>query len=405
MASQRALAAKIDHYLSRMGSPLAGQGAAFVRSGRRWRVDPLLLVAIAGHESRFGKSAYRPFNAWGWGGMTFDSWSEGIETVAKGLRENYLDRGLTTVAEIGAKYAPIGAGNDPTNLNQYWQSGVGRIYAELGGSGLDSVPGSKADVGGGVTIVQPLPGSIPTSSSFNTPDGPEGAGGPNGHRHGALDWFAAPGTPIVAPVNGTVIEVRTPQDVAASSSNPSQVFGGVVKVQMANGMVWVFRHVQPLAGLKVGKQVSAGAPIASVFRWASNPGGSHTHIEVWKTLQGGYNMPNLLDPVEVFRNGTLEPWSGTMDTTDSAAWTDSSGAAQETTSPLPPLPTPEFGLPIDVGPQSPIGASPMLSGTVRPEASGIQQYDPTDTWRLVLAQQGTSRATAQYAESIGVAGG
>lgn len=403
MASERTIAAKIDHYLARQGSPLAGQGIAFVRSGRRWRVDPLLLVAIAGHESRFGKSAYRPYNAWGWGGITFSSWAEGIEAVAKGLRTNYLDQGLTTISEIGAKYAPIGASNDPTNLNQHWTSGVGRFYAELGGSGLDSVPGTRSSVGGG-TIVQPLPGSIPTSSSFNTPDGPEGAGSKSGNYHGALDWFAAPGTPLVSPVNGTIIEVRTPEQVAASSNNPSQVFGGVVKVQMANGMVWVFRHIQPLKGIQVGKQVSAGAPIASIYRWASNPSGSHTHIEIWKTLQGGYNMSNLLDPVEVFRNGSVEPWEGTMDTTDSGGWTDTTGATQETTAPLPPLPTPEFGLPIDVGPQSPIGVGPMLPGTVRPESSGPQAYDPADTWQIVLSQQGTSRATTRYAESIGAVG-
>lgn len=404
----RALAAKIDRYLAKKESPLAGQGAAFVRSGRRWRVDPLLLVAIAGHESVFGRNAYRPFNAWGWGGYTFSSWAEGIEAVAKGLRTNYLDKGLTTISEIGGKYAPIGAGNDPTNLNQHWPGGVGRFYSELGGSGLDSGPGAPSGpLGESVPVVQPLPGSIPSGSSFWQADGKEGAGTgtPGKYHHGALDWFAPPGTPLVAPVGGTIVEVKTPEQVAASSSNPSQVFGGVVKIQMASGMVWVFRHITPLKGLRVGKQVNAGQTIASIFRWATNPSGSHAHIEIWKTLSGGYNMSNLIDPAEVFRSGTLEPYAGTMDLTDSQGYTMADGSGSETAAPLPPLPTPDFGLPIDVGPQSPIGANPMLPGAVRPETSGVARYDPAETWRLVISQSNVSRDTTRYAESLGVTGG
>ena len=34
--------------------------------------------------------------------------------------------------------------------------------------------------------------------------------------------------------------------------------------------------------------------------WADNPKSSHSHIEVWKTLGGGYNVSNMLDPIEVF---------------------------------------------------------------------------------------------------------
>lgn len=48
------LAAKIDHFLEEQNSPAAGSGYLFVESGKKHQVDPLLLLAIAGHETVFG---------------------------------------------------------------------------------------------------------------------------------------------------------------------------------------------------------------------------------------------------------------------------------------------------------------------------------------------------------------
>lgn len=130
-------AAQLDAYLAGKGSPMAGQGSAFLASGGRWQVDPRLLVAIAGAESNFGVITCAPFNAWGYGcpngPFRFTSWADGIDTVAKGLRENYLAEGRTTVALINMKYAPIGAENDPTGLNNHWTVNVSKFLIELGG--------------------------------------------------------------------------------------------------------------------------------------------------------------------------------------------------------------------------------------------------------------------------------
>ncbi|MCZ4495905.1 MAG: conjugal transfer protein [Thermoleophilia bacterium] len=130
-------AADLDAYLIGKGSPMAGQGGAFLASGGRWQLDPRLLVAIAGAESNFGAITCAPFNAWGWGcpngPYDFDSWADGIDTVAEGLRTNYLSEGRTTVALINLKYAPVGAENDPTGLNNHWTTNVSRFLTELGG--------------------------------------------------------------------------------------------------------------------------------------------------------------------------------------------------------------------------------------------------------------------------------
>lgn len=105
-------------------------------------------------------------------------------------------------------------------------------------------------------------------------------------RHGAVDWFAAGGTPVKAARAGKVVEV------VPSRGNTGQVFGGVVKVQEPDGKVWVYRHVDPVVGL--GAQVVAGQLIAHVTKWVGGP--SHLHMEIWRTLGGGYNFSNAIDP-------------------------------------------------------------------------------------------------------------
>lgn len=132
----------INTYLREQDSPLAGKGAVFVREARKNGLDPKLLVAIAGAESSFGKNikpgTYNPF---GWGPhIPFKSWDQAISTVARGLRKGYLDEGLKTIGQIGAKWAPAGAANDPTNLNSNWARNVGRFYAQLGGQGVATKP-------------------------------------------------------------------------------------------------------------------------------------------------------------------------------------------------------------------------------------------------------------------------
>ena len=134
-------AATIDAFLASKGSPLAGQGAAFLAAGVEHEVDPRFIVAIAGAESYFGITTCAPHNAWGWGCPTspfsFRSWSHGIDTVTLGLRTGYLDDGLTTVGEVHLRYAPPDASNDPTDLNYGWADNVAGFLREQGGDPQD----------------------------------------------------------------------------------------------------------------------------------------------------------------------------------------------------------------------------------------------------------------------------
>lgn len=93
--------------------------------GLDWR----LLVAIAQQESNLGKRMPpNCYNAWGYGihsrgTLCFDNWEQGIETVARGLKEKYLNEGLITPEEIMGKYTPLSSGS--------WAAGVSQFLEDL----------------------------------------------------------------------------------------------------------------------------------------------------------------------------------------------------------------------------------------------------------------------------------
>lgn len=98
----------ISRILDRYHSPLVGEEKNFISSCRKYQLDCYLLPSIAGLESTFARfiwpNSYNPFG-WGGGYIMFDSWRDGIDTVAKGLRENYLNKGALTIDQIGPIYS------------------------------------------------------------------------------------------------------------------------------------------------------------------------------------------------------------------------------------------------------------------------------------------------------------
>jgi hypothetical protein len=107
----------LKRFLASYNSPLAPYAEYMIKISDKYGLDWRLLPAIAGNESLFGRVVpYNSYNAWGWGvhsrgTLGFASWEEGIEKVAVGLKQNYLDQGLTTVDQIMQKYAPVSVAN------------------------------------------------------------------------------------------------------------------------------------------------------------------------------------------------------------------------------------------------------------------------------------------------------
>ena len=107
----------LHDFLASYHSPLVPYASFILETSEKYGLDWRLLTAISGNESLFGRvTPPNCYNAWGWGihsrgTLCFSNWEEGIETVAEGLKENYIDQGFVTVEQIMMKYAPVSVAN------------------------------------------------------------------------------------------------------------------------------------------------------------------------------------------------------------------------------------------------------------------------------------------------------
>lgn len=98
----------VERILTKYQSPLVKSVDAFIDVCDNFKYDCYLLPSIAGLESRFGHYIYpNSYNPFGWGGgyIMFKDWNQAIKTVGSGLGEKYIDKGATTVEQIGRIYA------------------------------------------------------------------------------------------------------------------------------------------------------------------------------------------------------------------------------------------------------------------------------------------------------------
>lgn len=226
--------AGIDAVLERAASPLAGQGATFVEAATAEGLDPRALVAIAAHETLL--ETYVPAqairNPFGLGpGIAFASEEAAIRRAARTLGAYYLAEGRVTLADIGAKWAPVGAANDPTGLNRHWTAGVDTYFAALGGdpsrpvltsaqdpapacAGTVLAPSPVGDAAPGPPVVTAWGGAAPRVG------GPTPAGGTD------------PGTGEPAVVRGFVFPLALPRAASAvyrdafAEAGPTSCAGG-----------------------------------------------------------------------------------------------------------------------------------------------------------------------------------
>lgn len=141
---------------------LEGLGSEFVEAGKKNQIDPSFLVALAAQETGWGNSEISspPIN--NVGGITcmpkqykqvfgpdypnpgcaqivaggtkwqkFNSIEDSIHFKAAYLKNNYVDEGKDTIAEIKTKYAPNNANNDKQGLNNYWEKNIVAIMKNL----------------------------------------------------------------------------------------------------------------------------------------------------------------------------------------------------------------------------------------------------------------------------------
>ena len=119
----------LEQFLSQYNSPLYPYAQKIVEVSNKHDFHYGLLPAIAMVESGLCKKIpANSHNCWGWGiyGKTvtrFASYDEAIETVAAGIKREYIDKGFDTPEKIMLKY-------NPSNHND-WLGGVNFFLDKL----------------------------------------------------------------------------------------------------------------------------------------------------------------------------------------------------------------------------------------------------------------------------------
>lgn len=260
-------------------SPLVGLGSVFVAEGVRNGLDPRALVAIARHESVLGTAGAGAdiYNAFGWGpAIAFPTWQANIATVAAGLATRYVGRGVDTLAEIQPIWAPVGATNDPTDLNSNWLTAVSDTYRDLGGD-----PERPITIAAQARAAAKL-----GSAGLAAPTGGVGSliGGPGEGTHSYSAWpnnwqsdhavdIALPfGSPVYAVEAGSIVRV------GGDPTNFSGRFGGGQLTVASDDDEYYYAHLSGIA-VRSGQRVGLGQLIG--FTGSAN-GVNHLHLGVMR---------------------------------------------------------------------------------------------------------------------------
>ncbi|MEB6550209.1 peptidoglycan DD-metalloendopeptidase family protein [Heyndrickxia sporothermodurans] len=256
-----------------------GMDETFIFYGTKHKIDPVLLAAIALLETGRGTSQavvrdHNPGGLTGTGGsFVFASLEEGIDAMAKNLYKLYISQGLVTIPDIGNKYSPIGADNDPNNTNQNWIPSVTSIANELGGLSMNC---TKANAGSG-DFLYPIP-NAPITSSFGYRIDP--ITGAAGEFHKGTDFGCSVGTPIQASASGQVaIAVHDGwgggygHHVVLKHGDKYTLYGHMTKVKV-----------------NVGGSVKQGDIIGTCGQTGSATG-PHVHFEIQLSLYGTREDP------------------------------------------------------------------------------------------------------------------
>lgn len=121
---------------AKLGGVLAGKGQVFLNAQQQYGINAAVLASMCMHESANGTSPLsRTKN--NVGGVriagstefrTYNSVDDCIMHIAKFLKSSYINQGLTTIAQIGAKYCPTNDPTDRAGLNAGWGAGVTRWF-------------------------------------------------------------------------------------------------------------------------------------------------------------------------------------------------------------------------------------------------------------------------------------
>lgn len=127
-------AASVENILT---GKLSGYGSVFYEVGHSYGINPAFMAAIAMSETGGNSSWLNKYNNIGGfiykgSPMTFSSIEDSIMYMGSLLTRLYIRDGLYTVEAIHSRYSPVGATNDPNNLNANWVKNVYNYLARAG---------------------------------------------------------------------------------------------------------------------------------------------------------------------------------------------------------------------------------------------------------------------------------
>ncbi|OZU88641.1 TrsG protein [Virgibacillus indicus] len=266
---------------------LSGYGDDIIELSKEKGIDPILFGAIALHETGYGTSdgVVKKRNPGGlmdpatdWQTLQrFPTLREGLEAMAVTLYNRIIVDGLVTIDQLGEVYAPIGAENDPNNLNKHWIPTMKKLTTNLGGLTMNCEAKGHIDMEliGGKSWISPYTKTITSGFGYRS-----GCGNCTTF-HAGID-IASRGirnTPIVAFADGKVSLSKSNGTTFESTlENMGRGYGWYVEIDHGNGIKTRYAHMSK-KGIPVGTEVKAG----DVIGYVGSTGGStapHIHLEI-----------------------------------------------------------------------------------------------------------------------------
>ena len=250
-------------------------------------IDPVLFGAIALHETAYGTSS-GVLDKNNPGGLMnpstnmqslqrFSTLREGLEAMAATLYNRIIEDGLVTIEQLGEIYAPVGAANDPNNLNQHWIPTMKELTKKLGGLTMNCEAKSQvdADLMDGKSWIASHTKTITSGFGYRT-----GCGNCSS-MHAGIDIASAgiKGTPIIAFADGEVtISEANGTTFNSTLKNMGNGYGWYVEINHGNGIKTRYAHMKK-KGISVGKKVKAGEVIGQVGSTGASTS-AHLHFEI-----------------------------------------------------------------------------------------------------------------------------
>jgi murein DD-endopeptidase MepM/ murein hydrolase activator NlpD len=277
--------AQIESILALYRSPARGLGPAFYAAGLRYGLDPAYGLAFFVHESKAGTRGNAAINRSVGnlragpgepnfaGYRTYDTWEAGIDDWFSIIRRQYVDAlGLRTVAAIVPRYA---AQQDPQDLASYIGD-IQTLVRSWRGTGVAAGVAASRPPG---PIVLPAPngrGRLTPQVLYLTT---EFGHYPDGSAHYGLDLNAPLGTPLTAPVGGTIEEVHV--GCVAGLQTCGRGWGNHIwwKSAVTGHHILLAHFSQIDPAIRVGMEIAPGT-LLGLSGSTGFSTGPHVHVQV-----------------------------------------------------------------------------------------------------------------------------